>query len=200
MRVVGITGGIASGKSSVARFLMDRGYHVIDADQVARWVVEPGQPGLLEIAETFGASMINVDGTLRRSALRALIAKDPQAQQRLNQIMHPLIRQEIERQVADFEAQGEQLVFVEAALMIEAGTSHKYDHVILVTAPLDERLRRLADRDSMPRDQAEMLISRQWTDEQKIPFADSIIENGSNLDELHMAIDYVLNTITSTPK
>jgi len=182
MRTIGITGGIASGKSVLTELLAD--YPVIDADQVSREAVAPGQPGLAAIAREFGPETLLPDGSLDRAKLRDMIARDPSAQKRLNAILHPLIHQAIGDKLAELAASGAELAFVSAALMIETGSYRRYDAVILVTAPFETRLQRLMRRDGMSEEAARGLMARQWTDEQKRPYADVTVVNDGDLEQL----------------
>ncbi len=185
MRTIGITGGIASGKSAVSRILA--AFPHIDADQVSREVVEPGQPGLMRVTEAFGREILDEEGRLDRARLRALIAVDDGARERLNGILHPLIRRAIRAKLRAFEHKGAEVVFVSAALMIETGSYTQYDAVILVTAPFDERLKRLMARDGMTESLARSLMAGQWDDERKRPHATVEIRNVGNLADLENA-------------
>ncbi len=182
MKTIGITGGIASGKSAVAD--LTPGYPHIDADQIAREVVEPGQPGLTAVVAEFGRDILAADGSLDRAKLRGLIARDEDARQRLNGIMHPLIRAAIQEKLARLAKEGVAAAFVSAALMIETGSFRQYDAVILVTAPFETRLQRLTARDGMSEEAARGLMAKQWSDDKKRPFASAVIENDGDMDLL----------------
>lgn len=182
MQTIGLTGGIASGKSSVARIL--NRYPEIDADQVARRVVEPGSAGLQQVAAAFGPDILLADGNLNRAALRQRIAQDGEAQQRLNGILHPIIIAAIQARLRDLEQAGEEVAFVSAALMLESGSYRNYDAVVLVTAPEEIRLKRLLSRDGMEADLARKLMGRQWTDEKRRPYATVEIVNDGTLQDL----------------
>lgn len=199
MRVFGLTGGIAAGKSTVASQLRQRGWPVIDADLVARAVVEPGQPGLLEIQEKFGPAYIQPDGTLNRSAMRMRIANDPQAQAELNAILHPKIRQHIQNQLAELKATGHKVAFVEAALMIEAGSYRQYDGVLLVTAPYWQRVRRVQQRDGMAIADVRALIKRQMPDWQKRKYATCEVRNGGSQSQLVEQVELALQQLGIHP-
>jgi len=190
MRTIGLTGGIASGKSAVCRIL--DGYPIVEADLVAREVVEPGQPGLARVVEAFGQEILMGDGRLDRAALRSAIANSEAAQQRLNRILHPLIIGEILARVQAFREGGEPVAFVCAALMLETGSYRAYDTVILVTAPFETRLARLLQRDGMDEATARNLMARQWSDEEKRRFATAEISNDSTLEMLEMRTWQVL--------
>ncbi len=192
MNVYGLTGGIASGKSAVAKFLNNRGIKVIDADQIARDVVRPGEDGLGRVAAAFGPDILLADGSLNRKELRIRIAQDAEAQALLNRIIHPLIRQRIANQLAELARAGTPFAFVEAALLLEAGSASRYDRIILVTAPKEERLKRLVSRDGMSKDLATKLMARQWTDEEKRLHADHEIVNDGSMATLEAKVDVLL--------
>lgn len=177
-RVFGITGGIASGKSQVELFL-SRFFPVIDADQVAREVVAPGSEGLAAVVAAFGEGVLLANGGLDRGKMRGLISRDREAQLRLNGILHPRIGVTI---LEKLEALGDALpVFVSAALMIESGSYKRYEAVILVTAPLEIRVRRLLVRDGMDEALARQLIEKQMPDEEKRRFATVEVVNDGDL-------------------
>lgn len=181
MKVFGITGGIASGKSAVESLLDP--HPVVDADQVARDVVAPGTKGLQSVSDHFGPAILLPDGQLNRAALRQQIAADRAAQQKLNQILHPIIIEEIKRRLAKL-AETHAVAFVSAALMMESGSFRNYDGVILVSAPEAERLRRLMARDGMDEQTARALMARQMPDAEKRPHCDVEIVNDGSLAEL----------------
>jgi len=180
VRAVGITGGIASGKSAVEALLS--AFPVIDADRVSREVVAPGQPGLQAIVDAFGDGVLQEDGQLDRSKLRHWIARDAEAQKRLNSILHPIIGEAIEAKLAELAK--EPVVFVSAALMLETGSYRRYDDVILVTAPESIRLERLMARDGMSQATARQLMAKQWSDSRKREFATVEIVNDSDFATL----------------
>lgn len=184
MKTIGVTGGIASGKSAVTDLLLER-WPVIDADLVAREVVEPGAAGLVAVTESFGPGILHDNGSLNRAALRNMIAHSKEAQERLNGIMHPLIVGTILDRVRACAAHGEAFCFVSAALMIETGSYQNYDDIILVSAPEELRLKRLLARDGMDESSARKLMGRQWSDEKKRLHATCEIVNDGTLEVLH---------------
>lgn len=190
-RVIGITGGIASGKTAVENFLA--AFPVINADDVSREVVAPGQPGLAAIVEHFGEEILQADGTLNRKALRRIIARDQAAQQQLNQMLHPRIGAAIQAKLAAL--QHEPVVFVSAALMMETGSYQRYDAVILVSAPTEIRLARLLARDQMDVEVAKALMAKQWPDEKKRPLATVEIVNDGDLELLLQRTQAALATL-----
>jgi dephospho-CoA kinase len=183
---VGLTGGIGSGKSEVARLLAERGAVVIDADALAREVVAPGTPGLAAVAEAFGDHLVGADGGLDREALGKIVFADPDARRRLEAILHPLIRAETARR---FSALPRAAVGVhDIPLLAELGMAADYDVVVVVEAPPAVRLDRLARR-GLPRESAEARMANQAGDEQRRAVADILIDNGGSLDDLRTRVD-----------
>ena len=182
MMHVGLTGGVASGKSVVAAKLAQLGAVVIDADALARVVVEPGTPGLAAIRETFGEQMLQADGTLDRAALGALVFSDDGAREKLNAIVHPLIREEAAR-LRQAAAPGA-LVVEDVPLLAESGQAGAYDVVIVVQAPREERIRRMVEDRGWTRQDAEARMAAQATDEQRAEIADYLLVNDGTREQL----------------
>ncbi len=171
---IGLTGGIASGKSHVASAFIALGVPLLEADDVAREVVAPPSPALAEIAETFGAAMLNADGTLNRRALREVVFADPLALKKLEAITHPAIR----KRVADWRAaQTAPYCIYSAAILIEAGMTALVDRVLLVDAPEDVQLRRLTARDAASVELAKQMIAAQASRERRLNAAHDVIDN-----------------------
>ncbi|WP_051355788.1 dephospho-CoA kinase [Acetobacterium malicum] len=185
MRVIGVTGGIASGKSTVTDILKKRfNYIVIDADQLARQAVEPGSPGLTKITTVFGPKVINENGELNRSLLGELIANDEQARKKLNAIIHPEIKKLYDQQIDFYRRSGIPTVFYDCPLLFETNLQNTVDETILVVADKEIRIGRIMARDKLTRAQAIKRIDMQMSDEDKISLADTIIENNGSLDDL----------------
>lgn len=182
---IGLTGGIAAGKSMVSGLLAELGAWILDADAISREVVEPGTEGLKAIAAEFGEKVIMPDGTLDRRALGAEVFGDPQKLERLNGILHPIIKAEMLKRAAEIEEQHpKDIVIFDVPLLIESGWQDVADEVWLVSAPIEQRIRRIAMRDGLDEKQAMERISAQMTDEQKAKYADVIINNGGSIQEL----------------
>lgn len=177
VRLIGLTGGIATGKSTFAAALRALGVPVLDADQLARRVVEPGTPALAAIAQLF-PGVIGPDGRLDRKALGAQVFCDETARRRLEAITHPAIRAATAAETARLEAAGEPLVFYDTPLLYEAGLDAGMELVVVVEAPRQAQLRRLAARDGLSPAQAEARLQAQWPIERKAALADAVIENG----------------------
>lgn len=183
MKIAGLTGGIAAGKSTVAAMLRGLGARLIDADLLAREVVRPGTPALAEIAARFGAEMIAPDGTLDRKRLGALVFQDDTAREALNHITHPRIAARIQEELARAEAEGAPAAFVEAALLFEAQWDQGLPEVWLVAIPEEEQLRRLMQRDGFTEPEARARIQAQLPLEEKRRRARVIIENHGPREE-----------------
>lgn len=184
---VGLTGGIASGKSAVSSRLAGHGALVIDADELAREVVRPGSQGLNEVIEEFGTSVLDERGVLDRSALGRIVFRDPAARERLNGIVHPRVR---ERARALREAARPGSIVVEdIPLLVETGQQGRFDVVVVVNAPEEERIRRIVEDRHGDEDQARSRIAAQTADEERLAVADFVLQNSGTLDELHQQVD-----------
>ena len=191
MRVYGLTGNIGSGKSTVARLLRERGVPVVDADLVAREVVEPGRPALAEVAARF-PGVVGPDGRLDRKALGARVFSDPAERLALNAIVHPRIAEEVARQLAAIAESGAPFAFYEAALIVENGMHRMLDGLVVVTAPEDEQVRRVALRDGLAEADTRARIAAQLPVSQKVALADHVIENHGPPEQLAAQVDRVL--------
>ncbi len=185
MLMVGLTGGIGAGKSTVARLLADRGAVVIDADAIAREVVEPGTPTLAKLVEQFGPSILRDDGSLDRPALAAVAFVDDDHRKQLEAITHPAIGEEFLRRVA--EATAGAVVIHDVPLLVESKRGFEYAAVIVVEAPLETRLDRLEER-GVPRDDARRRIELQATDEDRRKVATWVVDNAGDLAGLERQV------------
>lgn len=182
--VVGLTGGIASGKSTVARLFGALGVPVVDADAVARDVVAPGSDGLREVVEAFGRSVLAADGTLSRQALGALVFSDAAARRKLEHITHPRIAAESGRRLAAATEGGAPYALYEAALLVENGAHRMFPALIVVTAPADVQRARIAARDGLDASAAHARITAQAPVATKTAAADWVIVNDGELAAL----------------
>jgi len=188
--LVGLTGGIGAGKSTVAELLAARGAVVIDADQAARAVVEPGQPALKKLVERFGEDILDADGRLERSALAKLVFGDDEARRELEAITHPAINDEFSRRVV--EAPSDAIVVLDVPLLAESEQARKrpYQTVIVVEAPRDVRLERLEAR-GVDRSDAEARMAAQADDEERRKIATHVVDNARDRADLERQIDEV---------
>ncbi len=178
MRLVGLTGGIATGKSTFAGALRALGVPVIDADQLAREVVAPGTPALAAIAAAFGPAILDPRGALDRRALGAAVFADPAARRRLEEITHPAIRAAMAAATSRLAAGGVDLAVYETPLLYEVGLDAALDLVIVVAAPPEAQVARLRARDGLSAAEAEARLAAQWPIAEKIARADVVIDNG----------------------
>ncbi len=181
--VAGLTGGIASGKSTVSAMLAEAGIPVIDADRLAREAVEPGEPAYREVVAAFGPAVVGADGRLDRRRLAAIVFADPTARSRLEAIVHPRVF-EAERAALAAVARERpgSVAVVDAALLLESGNYRWMDAVILVSAPRELQIERLMARDRLSRAEAEARLAAQWPLEAKRRYADFEIDNGGSLE------------------
>ncbi len=184
----GLTGNIACGKSAVEALLLERGIPVIDADQVSRDVVSPGQPALAAITERFGSAVLREDGSLNRPALGAIVFQDPQARRDLEAITHPPIIAETLRRLASLSTAGHKLAVVSAALMVESGSYKGYAGLLVVTCDEQLQLQRLMGRDELSESEARARIDSQLSQEKKAAIADCVIENSGSRLELESQV------------
>lgn len=189
---MGLTGGIASGKSVVAARMAEHGAVVVDADAIAREVVEPGTPALSRIAEEFGPGVIAADGRLDRPALGAIVFGDPAKLAVLNGITHPAVLELSQRRFAEAgAADPHALVVYDVPLLSEVRGKAEFDVVVVVSAPEETRIERMVSLRGMSRDEAERRIRSQVSEEERRALADYVIESGGTLDETLTRADEV---------
>jgi dephospho-CoA kinase len=191
---VGLTGGIGSGKSEVSRRLAAHGAVVIDADRIAREVVEPGTPGLARIVEAFGPDVLRDDGSLDREKLGSIVFPHKDKLATLNSIVHPLVGE----RVAELQsrAPADAIVVYDVPLLAENGLASMYDVVVVVDAADETRLDRLTRLRGMPESDAKARIATQATREDRLKIADIVIDNEGSLDDLHHRADEVWEQLT----
>lgn len=190
MYLVGLTGGTGSGKSTVGRMLSERGAVLIDADAIAREVVERGTPGFREVVDRFGGEVVAADGALDRERLAAIVFEDERARSDLNAIVHPRVRARISGRVADL-ADTDRIVVVDVPLLVETGQADRYRAVIVVTAPQETRVARLVRERGMEPDQVRARIAAQATDEERLEVATHVIDNDGDLGQLERQVNAV---------
>lgn len=184
--IVGVTGGIGSGKTAVTDFFASKGITIVDADIAARVVVEPGQPVLAAIAERHGKDVLLKDGSLNRRNLRNIIFKDDAERIWLEKLLHPLIREEIILELN--QATSNFVVFV-SPLMIETSQQELVDRLLVVDVSVETQIARCTQRDNMSREQAETIIGKQSSREDKLAVADDVVDNEGSLEALHQQLE-----------
>jgi len=195
---VGLTGGIGAGKSEVTRRFAALGAVVIDADAIAREVVEVGMPGLDSVVAEFGREVLAADGSLDRAAVAALVFADPKARERLNAVVHPLVGQRVAELMAQVAATDPDAVVVhDVPLIVEAGIRDRYDLVVVVDAPVDVQLDRLTRLRGMTESDARARIAAQASREQRLEIADHVIVNDGDLAELDAQVTAVWDALTA---
>ena len=188
MLKIGLTGGIACGKSTVAKIIADFGVPVLDADQVARDVVAVGSEGLLEIRQYFGEDICLENGELNRPKLREIIIADPEKRKLLESITHPKIFMNMVKWQQTQQQEGHTATLVEAALMVETGSYKMYDAIIVTTCSTETQLSRLIERNQVSKEIAQQWINSQMPLSQKEAIADVIIHNDGTLTDLHTQV------------
>jgi dephospho-CoA kinase len=184
---IGLTGGIASGKSTVTQRFEELGVPVIDADVASRSVVEPGKPGLAQVVQRFGGGVLDADGRLDRRALRDLIFKDASLREALDAILHPLIRAEMEREAAQSEGP---YVVMAIPLLVEGGSSAKrVDRVLVVDADETLQKARLKARDGSSEEQARAILGSQASRAARLAAADDVLLNTGTVAQLRQSVD-----------
>jgi dephospho-CoA kinase len=189
MYLIGLTGGIASGKSLVSARLAELGATIVDADVLAREVVEPGTEGLAAIAEHFGPAVISADGTLNRPALGAIIFADAEQREKLNAITHPAVWRRARELFA--AAAADEVVVYDVPLLVEGakGRQLDFDLVAVVNASMATRLRRLMELRGMTREEASHRLNSQASDAERLAVADVVIENDGTVDDTLQQVD-----------
>ncbi|WGI27112.1 dephospho-CoA kinase [Halomonas alkaliantarctica] len=178
--IIGLTGGIGSGKSTVARAFETLGAAWVDADDVAREVVLPGEPALLAIKNRFGDQVIHEDGTLNRAALREIIFKNPEQRQWLESVTHPRIRERLLEHLEQLKAQGAPYVLLVSPLLFESGQSALVNRAVVVDVPQGLQLSRTQQRDGVSESQVHAILAAQLTREQRLAKADDVIDNSGD--------------------
>lgn len=196
MRIIGLTGGIGSGKSTVAEMLRERGIPVVDADQVSREIVEPGQPALKELASAFGDEILTDAGDLNRAALAKKAFSSQEHTELLNSITHPAIKEAVRRRFSELENAGHNVAVYDMPLLIEQGLHEQVDLTIVVDVDAEERVRRLVDKRGLDEADARNRIARQIDDDTRKSVADVIIDNNGALEELETQVDALLTRLT----
>ena len=198
MKLVGLTGGIASGKSTVAKILQSLGAAIVNADDLAREVVEPGHEAWKEIVASFGTDILQSDQTLDRQKLRTLIFNQPEARKRLESIIHPRVRALAEERIRQYAAAGYPVVIYEVPLLFEGNLQEWLRPVILVACDVETQTARLQNRDHLTAADAEKHIAAQMSLKDKRRLADYVIENNGSLEDLERQTRQILEELKTT--
>ncbi|HJU73296.1 MAG TPA: dephospho-CoA kinase [Gemmatimonadaceae bacterium] len=195
MLIVGLTGNIASGKSTVARLLSERGATIIDADVLARRTVDPGTPAHAAITERWGNAVLAADGTIDREALRRVVFGDPRELEALNNIVHPHVRAMRDELIDQARSRGDQIVVCDIPLLFERGLVDDFDRIVLVDAPREVRFERLVRERKLPHADAMEMIAAQMPSELKRARANYVIDNTSTLQTLAERVEEIWSAL-----
>jgi dephospho-CoA kinase len=198
MKLLGLTGGIASGKSTVAAILRRLGAAIINADELSREVVQPGQDAWKEIITTFGPDIVQGDETLDRRKLRKIVFDNPEARKKLEAIIHPRVRALAERRISELATAGNSIIVYEVPLLFEGQIHLWLRPVILVACEIETQKNRLVERDHLTEIEAQQHVDAQMSLEEKRQLADYVIENDGNLKDLEKQVRAVLHKIQAT--
>lgn len=198
MRIVGLTGGIGSGKSTVTDYLISKGFHVLDADKIAREIVMPGSDMLIELSSVFGKEILQEDGSLDRKKLGMMVFSDAEKKETLDRLMHTRILEMIHERILEFreESAHSKVIFIDAALLFETGLSKSTDEIWVIDADDETRIRRIMARDGLQREEILKRIESQMTREEKNSRADVILDNSGEPEALYRQIDELLKRIS----
>mgnify|MGYP001588475265 CR=1 FL=1 len=184
MLIVGLTGGVASGKTAVSQVLKEEGAYIIDADQIARELVEPHKPAWNELVKAFGKEILQEDEFVNRKKLAEKVFGDLKHRKHLNQILHPQIKEEMDRRTKEIgQKDPEAIVVIDAPLLVELGAHRKMDKLIVVTSTPMQQMERLKERDGRSPEEALGIFSAQMPIEEKVKLADFVIRNEGSLEE-----------------
>lgn len=192
MKVIGLTGGIGTGKSTVSSYLKEKEFAIVDADQIAREITAPGEPLLKELSEAFGTSLILQDGSLDRKALADIVFMNKEKKKKLDRMMHSRIIAEIENQVREYKRGAYRGIILDVPLLFETGLEKMCDETWLLTADRQVRIERVCLRDGASPADVERRIQNQMDDEEKKKRADKILDNSGERDVLLMQVDSLI--------
>lgn len=183
MLIVGLTGGVASGKTAVSQVLKEEGAYIIDADQIARELVQPHKPAWNELIRAFGKEILQEDGFIHRKKLADKVFADPKKRKLLNQILHPRIKEEMDRRTKEIgQKDSEAIVVIDAPLIVELGDHREMDKLIVVASTQTQQIERLKERDGIGPEEALRILSSQMPGEEKVNLADFVIRNEGSLE------------------
>ena len=195
MKLIGLTGGIGSGKSTVAQLLVEQGWALVDADQIARDIVEPGQPALSELADAFGEDILNADGSLNRGLLASRAFASREKTDVLNSITHPRIQEETQARFEAARAAGDKFVVYDMPLLVDNGLNKSMDVTIVVDVEIEERVRRLVEFRGLDEEDARRRVAAQIPDDVRLAAADYVIDNNGPLEALDAQVERVVEEL-----
>ncbi len=192
MLKVGLTGGIGTGKSHVAKIFIELGCYVFDADKIARQVVEPGEVGFEKVVAEFGKEILAEDGTIDRAKLGQIVFSSPEKREKLNQILHPIIIDKQDSLISETIKQDPNaIVIIDAALMIETGSYKRFDKLIVVYCDRESQIERVMKRNNLPRNEVESRINSQMPSDEKRKYADMEIDTSGTFEETDIKVKAV---------
>jgi len=184
MLIVGLTGGVASGKTAISQVLKEEGAYIIDADQIARELVQPQKPAWRKLIGAFGKEILQEDGSIHRKKLADKVFADPKKRKLLNQILHPRIKEEMDRRTKEIgQKDPKAIVVIDAPLIIELGNQRDMDKLIVVASTQTQQIKRLKERDGTSPEAALRILSSQMPVEEKVKLADYVIRNEGSIEE-----------------
>lgn len=191
--IIGLTGGIASGKSTVTAMLRLKGFAVIDADAAARAAVEPGEEALAQISAAFGPDIMLPDGTLDRPKLGSIVFNNEEKRRQLNSIVHPAVRKKMADWQAEAVSTGRKTIFLDIPLLFESGLTHMVERIIVVYVNEETQLERLMNRNSLSEEEARARISSQQPLKDKVKMADAVIDNNGAVEDMKVQLEKILS-------
>ena len=189
--IIGITGSIGTGKSTVSNYLISKGYSVVDADKISKGAYNVGSNGYKTILEVFGEEILNSNGEVDRKKIKKIVFDNSNMLQRLNMAIHPIIINEIEKEI-EILLESQNVVFLDAPLLIETELHKKVDKIIVVACDKNEQINRIIKRDKITADMAISIINSQMSIDEKLKFADYIVYNNSTIENLYSQVDEII--------
>ena len=189
--IIGITGSIGTGKSTVSNYLISKGYSVVDADKISKGAYNVGSNGYKAILEVFGVEILNSNGEVDRKKIKKIVFDNSNMLQRLNMAIHPIIINEIEKEI-EILLESQNVVFLDAPLLIETELHKKVDKIIVVACDKNEQINRIIKRDKITADMAISIINSQMSIDEKLKFADYIVYNNSTIENLYSQVDEII--------
>ena len=189
--IIGITGSIGTGKSTVSNYLISKGYRVVDADKISKGAYNIGSNGYKAILEVFGEEILNSNGEVDRKKIKKIVFDNSNMLQRLNMAIHPIIINEIEKEI-EILLESQNVVFLDAPLLIETELHKKVDKIIFVGCDKNEQINRIIKRDKITADMAISIINSQMSIDEKLKFADYVVYNNSTIENLYSQVDEII--------